>query len=131
MDVERIGRYARYTFIGLSIALLLWMWNAFLHNVMNPSEEDAAVIGTGSLWAFEMAALAGVVISKVKHRREVGKYTVVGLGAVLLHGIWAVMVSICLGSVFGRGTAIIGTGAFLALEMAVLTGVIVSKLKDK
>lgn len=131
MDVERIGRYARYTFIGLSIALLLWMWNAFLHNVMNPSEEDAAVIGTGSLWAFEMAALAGVVISKVKHRREVGKYTVVGLGAVFLHGIWAVMVSICFGSVFGRGAAIIGTGSFLALEIAVLTGVMVSKLKDK
>ena len=85
------------------------------------------MIGTGSLWAFEMAALAGVVISKVKHRREVGKYTVVGLGAVLLHGIWAVMVSICFGSVFGRGAAIIGTGSFLALE----TGVMVSKLKDK
>ena len=131
MDVERIGRYARYTFIGLSIALLLWMWNAFLHNVMNPSEEDAAVIGTGSLWAFEMAALAGVVISKVKHRREVGKYTVVGLGAVLLHGICVMMVSSCFGSIFGRGTAVIGTGAFLALEMAVLTGVMLSKPKNK
>lgn len=70
MGMERIGKYARYAFIGLSIALLLWMWNAFLHNVIDPSEEDAAVIGVGSLWAFEMAALAGVVISKVKHRRK-------------------------------------------------------------
>ena len=131
MGMERIGKYARYAFIGLSIALLLWMWNAFLHNVIDPSEEDAAVIGVGSLWAFEMAALAGVVISNVKHRREVGKYVVAGLGAVLLHGIWMVMVSICFGSLLGRGLSVIGTGSFLALEVAVLTGVMLSILKNK
>lgn len=68
MDVERIGKYAKCAFIGLSIALLLWMWNAFLHNVMNPSEEDAAVIGTGSFLAFEMAVLTGVIVSNPKDK---------------------------------------------------------------
>lgn len=66
--MERIGKYARYAFIGLSIALLLWMWNAFLHNVMNPSEEDAAVIGVGSLWAFEMAACPPSKSKKARKR---------------------------------------------------------------
>lgn len=52
----------------MSIALSLWMWNAFLHNVMDPSEEDAAVIGTGSFLALEVAVLTGVMLSILKNK---------------------------------------------------------------
>ena len=127
----RIGKYAKYAVVGLELLLLYWMWTALFSNQFTDLSQDYAVpIGMGAFLSFETAALAGVIVSKINHTREIGKYAVIGVEAALMHGPWVCFIFsfIRLPSVAALA---VGTGSFLSLEMAALTWVIAAKIKNR
>ncbi|MCI9331876.1 MAG: hypothetical protein HFG05_06840 [Oscillibacter sp.] len=57
----------KYTFIGLGVTLLYWMWIALFPSFFNGlAEDEAIIVGTGFFLSFEMAVLTGVICSKLK-----------------------------------------------------------------
>lgn len=127
--MRKIGKYAKYACIGLELLFLYLMWTTFLtNNFIYPSQDYAVIIGMGSFLSFEMAILTGVIAAKITHMQEMGKFVVIGLEAAILHGPWVVFISSLI--LLSESTALlIGMGSFLSLEMAVLTGVITTKIK--
>ena len=59
----------KYILIGLGVVFLYWVWIAFFPSFFNGmSREIAVMVGTGFFLSFEMAFLAGVIISKIKKK---------------------------------------------------------------
>ena len=56
------------------------------------------------------------------------KYILIGIGTVVLEWIFVALVSSFFSGLSQEGSVVIGTGFFLAFEMVICTGAIISKI---
>ena len=63
--------------------------------------------------------------------KNIGKYILIGLGAVLIEWIFLAFFSEWFNGLSQEGAVVVGSAFFLAFEMVICTGVIVSKIKNK
>lgn len=63
--------------------------------------------------------------------KNIGKYILIGLGVILVEWIFLAVVSEMFNGLSQEGAVVIGSAFFLAFEMVICTGVIVSKIDKK
>lgn len=63
--------------------------------------------------------------------KNIGKYILIGLGVVLVEWVFLVFFSEMFNGLSQEGAVFVGSAFFLAFEMVICTGVIVSKIDKK
>ena len=63
--------------------------------------------------------------------KNIGKYILIGLGVVLVEWIFLAFFSVMFNGLSQEGAVAVGSAFFLAFEMVICTGVIVSRIEKK
>lgn len=63
--------------------------------------------------------------------KNIGKYILIGLGVVVIEWVFLAFFSEMFNGLSQEGAVVVGSAFFLAFEMVICTGVIVSKIKNK
>lgn len=63
--------------------------------------------------------------------KNMGKYILIGLGVVLVEWVFLALFSEMFNGLSQEGAVVIGSAFFLAFEMVICTGVIVSRIDKK
>lgn len=63
--------------------------------------------------------------------KNMGKYILIGLGAVLVEGVFLAIFAEMFNGLSQEGAVVIGSAFFLAFEMVICTGVIMSKIDKR
>lgn len=63
--------------------------------------------------------------------KNIGKYILIGLGVVLVEWVFLAIFSEMFNGLSQEGAVVVGSAFFLAFEMVICTGVIVSKIDKK
>ena len=58
-----------FSFIGLGVMFLYWVWIAWSPSFFSGlAQDEALLVGTGFFLSFEMVILAGVILSEMKKK---------------------------------------------------------------
>ena len=63
--------------------------------------------------------------------KNMGKYILIGMGVVLVEWIFLAFFSEMFNGLSQEGAGVIGSAFFMAFEMVICTGVIISKIEKK
>lgn len=63
--------------------------------------------------------------------KNIGKYVLIGLGVVLVEWVFLALFMEMFNGLSQEGATVVGSAFFLAFEMVICTGVIISKIEKK